>query len=430
MKDSLQVFKEEPGFVKLFTLFKDKYRSLGRMGGTVSIHSFTNEELESIAGFLGQSVDPIVAKGRISLLDFEKELSQTAFSDYPLIELLEKVLGESIFTKVEESTLQEQQEKEFLQKLRITNPEADWWWDWLESKPSDSRWIWSLYRQDSEDLMDKLLTIARAYQELPIRYNKYERISLFAQRTTGNPHCFDLGQLTGRLLLCWMQVDQQSKGLRFSGMPKTAEEVNELLTYYGVMRDDLWSFVTCRGLLAELASDIHPVWKAACDMNTVLNVPLKELVKVDRIWPHTGKKVWIVENSSVCSTIMDEISGAPIICTHGQFRVASWIMLDKLVEAGCQLFYSGDLDPEGILMAQRLKSRYDDRVTIWRMDINAYEITISDEDISNRLPKIESITAVELVDVVKVLNDRKKAGYQEGIVELLIEDIRRDFLYK
>lgn len=277
-------------------------------------------------------------------------------------------------------------------------------------------------------MTEKLVAVSNAFQDLTSKKNKFERLSLFAQRTSGNPHFFDSNQITGRLLSYCMYVDQQLKGHPISRLPKTTEELNELLSRYGLMRDDLWSFVTCRGLLASWEKGIHPVWQAAVDTDTVLNVPIKELLKLNRIWPHKGKKVWIIENSSVCSTLMDEVPNAPIICTHGQFRVASWILLDKLVESECQLYYSGDLDPEGISIAQRLKDHYDNRVTIWRMNVDSYEISISDEDISSRLSKLELINSVDLVDVVKVLKESKKAGYQEGIVNLLVQDIKREFL--
>lgn len=422
MNDNVQVFREEHGFLKLFKLFKEKYRSLGRVGGTVSIQSFSYEEVESIAGFLGHSVDAVLARGKVSLLSFEKELAQTGFADYSLIELLEEVLGESILTKFAESGIEEEKEKNFFQDLRLQYPDGSWWWDWIESKPPDSRWIWSLYRQDSAGLLEKLITVCHAFLSLPSK--KYERLPLFAQRTTGNPHYFDSNQLTGKLFVYFMQVDQQLKGQRLPGMPKTAEELNELLSLYGLMRDDLWSFVSCRGLLAEGQTGLNPVWKAATETDTVLNVPIKELLKIKRIWPAAGKKVWIVENSSVCSTIVDEVPEAPVICTHGQFRAASWIVLDLLVEAGCHLYYSGDLDPEGISMAQRLKDRYQDQVTCWRMDVESYDKTISDEDISGRLAKLESISATELVEVVNVLKRKKKAGYQEGLVDQLVQDIR------
>ena len=72
-------------FSSYLRLFKEKYRSLGRIGGTVSIRRFSFEEVESIAGFLGQSAEDILEKGKVSLLSFEKELSQTCFAEYSLI---------------------------------------------------------------------------------------------------------------------------------------------------------------------------------------------------------------------------------------------------------------------------------------------------------------------------------------------------------
>jgi len=427
MNSKVQILKEEPGFHKLFTLFKEKYRSLGRISGTVNTRSFTKEELESIAGFLGQSPDKLINKGKISLLDFEQELKQTVFSSYSLLQLLEEVLQESIKTKQEENDLVKQSERDFFQKLRIVYPEGSWWWDWMESKPPEARWIWAIYKQNPVGFYEKVTTVWRAFQQIPSAADKFERLPLFAQRTTGNPHYFDNGSFTGKLLINCMSLDQQLKGLRESGMPTVTEELNELLSSYGLMRDDLWSFVSCRGFLSEGELGIHPVWQGAAEMDTVLNVPIKELLKLKRVWPVKGKKVWILENSSVCSTIVDEVPGAPVICTHGQFRAASWVLLNLLVESGCYLYYSGDLDPEGITMAQRLKDRFPDRVIFWRMDTASYEVSISDEDISSRLSKMQNITSPELVEVATVLIERQKAGYQEGLVNRLIEDIRREY---
>lgn len=425
MNDKLQVFREEPGFLKLFTLFKEKYRSLGRIGGTVSIAKFSREELEAIAGFLGMSADVIMTKGKLSLADFEQELSQTAFAEYTLVQLLEEVLQETMITKQEEQDLLKQKEKEYFQKLRESYSEGSWWWDWIESKPPDSRWVWALYNQDDEGLFKQLSTVYQAFEELPFRKNKYERLPLFAQRVTGNPHAFDSQQTAGKLLTYCLQVHQQQMGTdREPGMPKTSEELNDLLSHYGLLRDDLWSFVSCRGLLASGKNGINPVWQAAAETDTILNVPIKELLKLEKVWPVQSKKVWIVENSSVCSTIIDEVPFAPVICTHGQFRTASWVLFDFLVKEGCQLYYSGDLDPEGIVMAERLKRRFPEHVIFWRMDLESFEKVVSDEDISSRLAKMEAISSPELTEVVNALRDWKKAGYQEGLLEQLVRDIK------
>ncbi|HWL12431.1 MAG TPA: DUF2399 domain-containing protein, partial [Ureibacillus sp.] len=133
---------------------------------------------------------------------------------------------------------------------------------------------------------------------------------------------------------------------------------------------------------------------------------------------------WIAENSSVCSTIMDALPNAPIICTHGQLRAASWRLLDLLVEANCTLYYSGDLDPEGLLIADRLKKRYKDQVVLWRMDKKTYEASISSENISNRLSKLESLSSPEWSELVSLMREKKRAGYQEAIAESLINDIK------
>jgi uncharacterized protein (TIGR02679 family) len=427
MNNKFQILREEPGFIKLFNLIKEKYRSLGRIGGTVSISDFSLEEIDSIAGFLGQSAPAILEKGRISLLSFEQELSQTVFSDYALVQLLEEVLQESIFTKQEEQVQEKENDQTFFQKLRFDFPEGSWWWDWIESRPTDARWIWSLYKQNPDDFFEKVTTVLKAFQELVSKSGKYERLPLFSQRTTSNPHYFDSNHVTGKLLINCMHVDQQLKGLRETGMPITTEELNELLSSYGLMRDDLWSFVSCRGFLAEGETGIHPVWKGAVETDTVLNMPIKEILKLKKVWPAKGNKVWIVENSSVCSTIVDEVPGAPVICTHGQFRIASWVLLDFLVEAGCHFYYSGDLDPEGISMAQRLKDRYPNQVTFWRMDLKSYIRTLSDEDISSRLSKMQKITSPELEEVTSALLERKRAGYQEGVVNQLIDDIKKEY---
>lgn len=425
MNNKIQVFREEPGFLKLFALFKEKYRSLGRVGGTVGLKTFNQVELESIAGFLGQSNESLLQKGSIALLDFEKELSNTGFPDYSLIQLLEVVLQESIFTKKEELEREQKQEFLFIDSLKQAIPKAGWWIHWIHSKTPDTRWIWSLYKQKKEELHEKLVVVFTAFTSLP-KKGDFERLPFFSQRITGNPHYFDNHEVAGKLLLHCMYVDQVLLGNTGAVMPRTVEELNDLLAEYGIMRDDLWNFVTCQGLLASNQNIMHPVWQAAIHTQTVMNVPMKELTKVDRIWPATGNKVWIVENSSVCSTIMDAVPSAPIICTHGQLRMASWRLLDMLVQANCTLFYSGDLDPEGLVIAERLKKRYKEQVVLWRMDKEAYETSLSNEDISNRLSKLDSISSSEWNQLISMMRDVKMAGYQEAIVSNLISDIRQN----
>lgn len=119
------------------------------------------------------------------------------------------------------------------------------------------------------------------------------------------------------------------------------------------------------------------------------------------------------------------VPDAAVVCTHGQLRVASWVLLDKLVESECTLYYSGDLYPEGILIADRLKKRYGDMLVLWRMDDKAYEQSLSNEDISARIAKLDGIASQEWEAVIELIREKKMAGYQEALVEELISDIQR-----
>ena len=114
-------------FSNCLKLFKEKYRSLGRVGGNVSLKTFDLVELESIAGFLGQSSESLFQKGSIALLDFEKELANTGFSEYTLLPLLETVLQESIYTKKEEQDREQKKEQLFIDTIILAIPGSEWW---------------------------------------------------------------------------------------------------------------------------------------------------------------------------------------------------------------------------------------------------------------------------------------------------------------
>lgn len=126
--------------------------------------------------------------------------------------------------------------------------------------------------------------MANAYQSLPSK-GKYERLPIFAQRVSGNPHSFDRNQVIGKLLLHLLSVDFSQKENVESYQVKQTEEVNELLLQYGLLRDDLWSFVTCRGFTALKSGVKHPVWESSAMTGTVLNIPVRELVSQDKIEP-------------------------------------------------------------------------------------------------------------------------------------------------
>lgn len=411
--NKLDAFQNK-AFLKLFEYFKKKYYSLGRMRGTVSLKDFSADEIAEIAGFLGVSAIQLERKGKVTLQQFEEQLMTSAFSHMTLKELIEAILNEQLETKIQKMLEQENVNKNFVQQLEsiLTNYPA--WLQQILKRESDSRFIW----QQQATILRDLEIVAKALEQHLI-YNQFMRLPLFSQEATGNPHAFDTNTVLGKLLV----HAAFSLNKRHIAYPKNTEERVDLLATLKIVQDDLWNFVTVQGLVGYTHESIHKVWEAANQTKSVLNMPMRELLNITRVQPLSNKSVYIVENSSVASTLMDINPEAPIICTHGQVRMAGWRLLD-LLDSDVAIYYAGDLDPEGLHIAQNILKRYGSRVNLWRMDVQCYQNAMSETLSDDRLAKLKSITI--LPNVVEQMQQNKKAAYQEAWIDLLIEDIQRN----
>ena len=139
-----------------------------------------------------------------------------------------------------------------------------------------------------------------------------------------------------------------------------------------------------------------------------------------------NKKVFIVENQMVFSHICEKMCGKEyaLMCTSGQLKTASLFLMDMLIKSGCELYYCGDIDPEGVEIADKVAARSPEQIILWRMTVDDYFHSISDEKLTEmRLKKLDKITNVHLQEVVRALKKEKRAGYQEHLLHLMVEDI-------
>ncbi len=406
LDEAVQFFRGERSFHRLFCEMKKKYESLGRIGGTISVASFSAEEKEAIASFFGKEMN------RVPLAAFEKQLANTKFAGISIVELLSCYFGEPLVTKKEQQQEIEREREAYFTRLMNTYQAQR---DWLIAVEKQ-RFVQLAYQQNYHALEAALSAVCRALKQLP---STYVRLPIFAQKVANDPHMFDLHTLAGKLLLSALQF--------YAGTEydlSAVEDVNELLQSYRLLREDVLNFVTCAGLMAETEKGHHPVFAAACETNTVLNVPLREVMLFTRAYPSEGNNVFVVENAGVFSTLLDV--NVPLISTNGQLNLATRWLLDLLVKEGATLYYSGDFDPEGLKMAQRLVERYGSSVRLWHYDCSDYLATkptvpLSDE----RLEKLQSVTLYDLQAVKQEMLRRKKAGYQEALVERLKGEMKR-----
>ena len=114
-----------------------------------------------------------------------------------------------------------------------------------------------------------------------------------------------------------------------------------------------------------------------------------------------GNRIFVVENEMVFSFLTEQLRGrgaeVGLLCTSGQLRTAAVKLLELFARAGYRIWYSGDMDPEGIEIADRLWKRFDGRggnggVEIWRMSSEDYRSGISGEGLKEaRLARLDKV---------------------------------------
>lgn len=441
LRQAVEYFKQEKGFHRLLNRCIKKYQSLGRIGGSVKLEALTDVEREALSSLLRRDFSKQKST-TVVLEDLEKALQRTRFSGIGLKELLDGYQGEDILTRADMENRYQSQKELFWQILydRHSHEYCRLWLRHIRKKDQGTKGIHRAYDQNSLLLKSQLEAVLNALAQLPGEgqgIRQYERLPFFAGGITSDPHSFDLDTEQGRFLLSALQFlrGHQDNDYGFNSS-LNAEEKTELLGHFGIVRDDLLNFATCSGILGfrENEAEPAPFWRSAWEEGAVLNAPLREILKMERFIPaisfyHGNKEkvVFMLENSGVYSELLDHLKAKeapPIICTHGQIKLANLILLDKLVQNGTTVYYSGDFDPEGLLMAQRLLLRYSSRVKLWHYGLDDYRGSLSEVELEDsRMNKLQGILVPELAQVRDEMKKYKRAAYQEHFVEGLVADM-------
>ena len=151
---------------------------------------------------------------------------------------------------------------------------------------------------------------------------------------------------------------------------------------------------------------------------------LKDITEAKAI----DNQVYVVENEMVFSylTSSEKKKACTILCTSGQLRSAAVKLLDFLVKSRASVYYSGDTDPDGLGIADRLWQKFQASVHIWRMGPEDYEKSLSGEAVGRfGLAKLEQLKHPVLRETAEYIRRDKKAGYQENLLEELAKDIQK-----
>jgi uncharacterized protein (TIGR02679 family) len=200
-----------------------------------------------------------------------------------------------------------------------------------------------------------------------------ESLSAFAARVVGRAHALDDGTPLGTLAL------GAARALARLDPPEpdesAAEARREAWAAVGVLCDELSSMVLTLGLPGD-ACVTGRILAAACAGSEPVWLALRQLVRTPPQW-HEIEAVYVVENPSVVALAADRIGARcpPIVCTNGQPRAATMVLLRSLAAAGVRLRHHGDFDWGGLTIGNVLHRRLP--IEPWYFDRAAYLRAVS-----------------------------------------------------
>jgi uncharacterized protein (TIGR02679 family) len=420
LKECVDYFKQNKGFKRTMDGIRKKYESLGALGGTIHLSNLREEEKEALTGLFRKDYNKKSTSFKVE--NFISALDYTKFQGISFNKVIELYFGEKLVSKKEQNQLYEEEKQAYFLQIanNFKNTKAEnWILQMLISKKNAFRIVSLKYDEDKELLRKNLMYVCNAYNNLNFNKERPTRLAIFSSNITKNPHSFDLNTDCGNLLvyaICYEFIIDY---------PKNAEELNECLYNAGVIKDEVSNYTLCSGILAYAGEKEHIGWRNFYEEDEPLQVSLWNISKVDKIIS-PSKKTYVFENPTVFSEILFKLGKLKpsLMCTFGNFKLASLVVLDKLVQSGSKIYYSGDFDPEGIIMADKLKQRYGENLILWRYSKEDY-ISIKSAVIleAYRIKKMDNIKSKELKDIIEIIKLNKTAAYQELLVDRYIEDI-------
>ena len=417
-KECLEYFHQSPVWKKVLKGFRKKYSSYGRFGGKVVLKNLKSQDIEELEGFFGKSFHGQKSV-TVSAEKFRQALEASRYKTITPECLLENFFEEPLRGKQEQKLLREREKEKIWQKFL-----NDYKGTAIERAAELLRNI--VKDSDSQELAewDRTMRLgSEMYNHLPYRQDNKLYLAVFAAMLTGNPHAFDNGTVAGNFLYQMIQMDMEIRKIKieFSEIfPAYKRQKSYLMA--GIMLDDISNYAMLYQVEAvKKDGNLHKGMEGFVSEQHIVQVPLAVITEWESLYCPQDE-IYIVENPSVFAVLCGKEKAGNVrrayMCMNGQPRLAGLMVLDLFAKSGIRVYYAGDLDPEGILIAQKLSQYYKGEFHYWHMETADYEKCRSEEVISPKRMKIlERITDGRLKPVVDRIEEYGTAGYQEMLVE-------------
>lgn len=421
-RECAKYFKNLKESNRCFRELRRKWRSYGKAAGQITMKETSQEERRMIGGIVGKAFyDETV---RFSFQEFEQGLQKTRFAPVEMKDVLEEYFGEALCTNQGKRVEAQLAKGEFFKEILNNNRKSNAY-TWIRDMEVRKKFGYQLLIREYGRDRGQALELAGNVGEALVRVENAKAagteipLAVFAADITGNPHYFDRGTTAGQLLIhgiCYLEN---------TSFPGNAHQWRGLLLSVGIVPDNVSSMVHAFGLRIKTTEGWHPAYEAFCARKEPCVITMENLREVTGVQA-AGNRVYVVENEMVFSYLLDKGKGKnfTLLCTSGQLRAAALDLVPFILDSGAEIRYSGDMDPDGLGIADRLWQKYGDRIQIWRMAPDDYAKSLSGESIGETgMAKLENIRNPLLQKTAACIMEKRMAAYQENLLEDLLADI-------
>lgn len=409
--------KSNFGASRLMKALKGKYRSFGRFSGIVNLE-LTQDEADFLNGLMKKHYRQ-GDKVRLSAKKFLAAFEETRFKGADFLIVCQLYFGSTLETKKSERWGLSEQRQEFFRGLQERH-QGSMVGEWLEALvegtvSGGTEFFNSLYKRSARELELSVEQLAKI-QGLLSKGLKTS-LPILAAEATKNPHALDNNQNLYRILLYFLSYVNRA------GFPGKQEEVRALLNNAGIRVDVGTRNILTYGFKAESTGG-GKGWERFWEHREPLVLTMRNLDDVIRIRPaDESSQAFAFENPAVFTRMAELEPERAYICTSGQLNMLDHHFLRLLLNDPSQrLYYSGDYDPEGLLIADKLWSMYPEQVKLFGYEKELYYKSVSDRFISEkRLQQLANLENPQLLELAEEIRTQQKAGYQEYVIDGLRE---------
>ncbi|WCF07740.1 protein kinase [Paenibacillus thiaminolyticus] len=240
LEELVQIFRNEKEFSDILTLFKEKYRSRGKIvkGTKVVLSDLSPYQLQTLEGFFGEIYrgdKPIT----ITAAKFEKAIMRTkyktAFEGLDMNDLLQLYFLGNLTSKSEDKQKFEKKKELFFQTfLSLTKRESSFYrFVSFISSYQNAPFIHLMYKNKPNSLSQLLNLVKEIFDNLPLGNDTF--LPLFSHRLTGDFYALAPNSDGGKMMLFALQVLNHLDKDRDIILKPDKEQITHILQGYRIL---------------------------------------------------------------------------------------------------------------------------------------------------------------------------------------------------